>query len=164
MGRVRTAHPWCRSREAILPVPNYGWFPWRPGDDEQEILDEGLIYASTNGRIEAAAVLVDRGARIDGKVYGTTPLIRATWRGQIEMVDWLLDRGAGIDVAGWLGGHAKGATALHIAASGGNLALVQQLLERGADPLLRDELYQGTPQGWADHFAQGEISAFLAKL
>ena len=52
-------------------------------------------------------------------------------------------------------------TALHIAASSGHLALVKQLIERGADPNQRDPLYDGTPQGWANHNGQIAIRDYL---
>ena len=144
--------------------PNYGWFPWTPGDSDQEVLDEALIYAATNGQINAAQYLIDRGANVDGLAYETRPLIRAAWRGQTETIDWLLDHGASIDATGWLGGHAKGTTALHIAASIGDLALVKHLLDRGANLHIRDQLYNGKPDGWADNFGHTEVRDFLQPL
>ena len=144
--------------------PNYGWFPWEPGDGEQEVLDEALIYAATNGRLGAAHYLVARGADVNGLAYETTPLIRAAWRGHTEMVNWLLDNGASIDATGWLGGHVKGGTALHIAANGGNLAMAKQLVMRGADLTIRDELYGGQPDGWADHHKHLEVRDFLRQI
>ena len=40
---------------------------------------------------------------------------------------------------------------LHEAAMSGNLAMIRLLLERGADPNLRDPGYDATPRGWAEH-------------
>ena len=144
--------------------PNYGWFPWKPGDDDQEILDEALVYAATNGRTFAAQVLVDRGADVNGLAYETRPLIRAAWKGHTEMVDWLLDHGASIDATGWLGGHVKGGTALHLTANNGNLALARHLVDRGADLTVRDEMYGGRPEGWANHHGHTEVRDFLRSL
>lgn len=141
--------------------PNYGWYSWQAGDSAQEVLDEGMIYAATNGRIDAMQMLLDFGARIDGKVYGTTALLRAAWKGRREAMDWLLDHGADIDIQGWLGGHAKGATALHIAASNGDVELVRRLLARGAKAAVRDSLYQSTPRGWAEFHRQPVAAALL---
>ena len=143
--------------------PNYGWYPWQPRNSEQEILDEGLIYAATNGREEAAAYLLERGANVNGEVYGTTALIRAAWKGRHTMIDWLLDHGAAIDARGWLGGHAKGVTALHIAASSGHVAATQRLIDRGADTTLRDDLYDSTPLGWAQFHGFAATAALLGR-
>ena len=129
--------------------PNYGWFPWQASDDDQEVLDEALILAATNGHLEAAEALVAKGARIDGRAYETTPLLRATFRNRIEMVDWLLERGADPDGTGWLGGHAKGVTAFHLAAADGLVDVIERLQEAGANPRATDDLYGGTPSSWA---------------
>jgi ankyrin repeat protein len=42
-------------------------------------------------------------------------------------------------------------TALHLAAQDGHLEAIEALLELGADPTVRDELYDGTAAGWAEH-------------
>ena len=140
---------------------NYGWFPWTPTGDDQEILDEGLIYAACNGRVEAMDFLLSQGANPNGKAYETTALLRATWKGQRQAVDWLLDHGANINATGGLGGHAQGATAIHIAASQGDRALVEHLVARGADLTLRDLLYNGTPDGWAKQYKHDELAQYL---
>ena len=134
--------------------PNYGWFPWVPKDDDQEVLDEALILAATNGHLEVARLLVSKGARIEGRAYQATPLLRATFRNRIEMVDWLLDQGADPDATGWLGGHAKGVTAFHLAAADGRVEIIERLKRAGANPLARDDLYHATPAGWARFHGQ----------
>ena len=144
--------------------PNYGWFPWATSDDDQEVLDEALILAATNGHIEAAEALVTKGARIDGRVYETTPLLRATFRNRLDMVDWLLERGADPDATGWLGGHAKGVTAFHLAASDGRREIIERLQHAGADPRITDNLYNGTPAGWARFYGHPELADELQKL
>jgi len=158
-----TLAPQARTGRAYYR-PNYGWFAWEPGDSDQEVLDEALVYAATNGRLGAAYQLVGRGADVNGLAYETRPLIRAAWKGHREMIDWLLDHGASVDATGWLGGHVKGGTALHIAANNGNLAVVKQLARRGADVTLRDELYGGQPDGWADHHQHPEVRDFLRPI
>ncbi len=155
--------PGARARRAYYR-PNYGWYPWQPSDDPQEVLDEALILAATNGRLDAMAAILDRGAGIDGKAYETTALIRATWKNQLEAVDWLLDRGADVNATGWLGGHVKGATALHIAASDGHDELVRLLIARGADLSLTDPLYNGTPEGWAEHSGAKATANLIRQL
>lgn len=56
---------------------------------------------------------------------------------------------------------ADGATALHHAAWSGDLALIRQLLDAGADPSLRDARFDATPQGWAEHAYQEEAAELL---
>ena len=45
-------------------------------------------------------------------------------------------------------------TPLHLAAQGGHIDAIELLLEAGADPSLRDALYGGTPENWAEHGGQ----------
>ena len=144
--------------------PNYGWFPWAASQDDQEVLDEALILAATNGHIEAAEALVAKGARIDGRAYETTPLLRATFRNRLEMVDWLLDQGADPNGTGWLGGHAKGVTAFHLAAADGLTEVIERLRRAGADPAATDDLYHGTPAGWARFHGHPDLAEKLQKL
>ena len=86
--------------------------------------------------------------------------------GQTEMVSWLLDQGADIDATGWLGGHAKGTTALHMTVINegperGHVETARLLIERGADLTIKDELYGGTAEGWAGHHKHPEVEALL---
>ena len=127
-------------------------------------MDEALILAATNGHLEAAEALVARGARIDGKVYETTPLLRATFRNRVEMVDWLLDQGADPNGTGWLGGHAKGVTAFHLAAADGSLEIIERLRATGADPRITDDLYNATPASWARFYGHQQLAEELQKL
>ena len=64
------------------------------------------------------------------------------------MVKLLLDNGANVNVQ-ITGKHNKGSTALHRAASTADVSLVKLLLDRGADPFIKDE--------------RGEIPLDLAK-
>ena len=138
--------------------PNYGWFPWVPHDDDQEVLDEALILAATNGHLEASRLLLAKGARIEGRAYEATPLLRATFRNRIEMVDWLLEQGADPDATGWLGGHAKGVTAFHLAAADDRVEIIERLQRAGANPVARDDLYHATPAGWARFHGHPELA------
>ncbi|HKA04042.1 MAG TPA: ankyrin repeat domain-containing protein, partial [Acidimicrobiales bacterium] len=52
-------------------------------------------------------------------------------------------------------------TALHTAATDGDVALVRLLLELGADPDMHDARFDATPLGWARHFEQAETIAAL---
>ncbi|MET0899945.1 MAG: ankyrin repeat domain-containing protein [Mycobacterium sp.] len=55
----------------------------------------------------------------------------------------------------------NGATALHHAAWAGDLELIRQLLDLGADPRLTDRQFGTTPQGWAEHAYQTEAADLL---
>jgi hypothetical protein len=63
--------------------------------------------------------------------------------GHIDVVGFLLDRG--IDV----GERHRGETPLHVAAGGGHVEIVAVLLQRGASVDAEDEVWAGTPLGWA---------------
>ena len=63
--------------------------------------------------------------------------------GHIDVVRFLIDRG--IDV----GERHRGETPLHVAAGGGHLEIVMLLLARGAPLEVQDEVWDGTPLGWA---------------
>ena len=57
-------------------------------------------------------------------------------------------------------------TPLHHAVCAGSLATVKALVEAGADPRAVDTAWQGTPLGWAEHFAASaapsRLTAFTA--
>lgn len=55
-------------------------------------------------------------------------------------------------------------SALHVAAGDGKRALAETLLALGADPALRDQHYDATPLGWAQHFEQPELIELLQPL
>jgi len=59
----------------------------------------------------------------------------ACQRGRTEVVRWFLDLGVSPDVTPYFG-----RTGLHWAIPGGHLEVIRLLLERGADPTIRDEL------------------------
>src|SRR5262249_13955299 len=56
-----------------------------------------------------------------------------------------------------------GNTALHEAAYHGNRAVVEVLLELGADPGRRDHGHRATPAGWAEHAGHRELAAWLTE-
>jgi hypothetical protein len=67
--------------------------------------------------------------------------------GHHRLVAWLLDQGADPDARS--DREAK-ETALHTAAWNGDVRMVELLLERGANPALRDRQHDGTPRDWAE--------------
>jgi ankyrin repeat protein len=142
----------------------HGGFPaWTPTDDPQEILDEALSWAARADRVEAIALLVERGARVDADVYRGTALAWAAATGRVAAIERLLALGADVNHQATFGGptHGEGVTALQLAAQSGHLAAVDALLTAGADPSLRDTLYHGTAAGWAH---QGGHTALAERL
>lgn len=55
-------------------------------------------------------------------------------------------------------------TALHDAAGNGDVAMIELLVELGADASARDARFGGTPQDWAEHFDKTEAAAVLAAI
>jgi len=91
-------------------------------DDPQDIIDNAFVYACNNNQIEAARLLIEKGAQIDavppGFDYSGTGLHYAAHNGDRSLVELLLERGADVNVkdtkvgstaAGWAdhGGHPE---------------------------------------------------------
>jgi ankyrin repeat protein len=95
--------------------------------DQQGILDNAFVYACMHGHVDAAALLLDKGAAINA-IPG------------------------GFDFAG---------TGLHYAAMNGHRAMVEFLLQRGADPSIKDAKIGAEPAGWAAHGGRTEIAELL---
>lgn len=105
-----------------------------------------LCEATCSGWTKMAAVYLDLGARIEGRVPipGHTmhendgrPLLSACKRGYEDLVDLFLERGASTD-----------APALEVAAQNGNLAIVRKLLRHGAE--FGQALLRAAERGWGD--------------
>jgi ankyrin repeat protein len=145
--------------------PHSGFPAWEPSDDRQEILDEALSWAARNDRVEALEALVARGAGVDAEVNRGTALTWAAASGRTQAILRLVALGADTNRRGTFGGpeHGDGTTALHHAAEGGHLDAIEALLDAGADPTVRDALYNGTPADWAEHFARTEARDLLRK-
>ena len=78
---------------------HHGEYPeWAPTDDPQEILDEAFVYACLNGRREAADLLLDHGADINGMPYYMSGLHAAVYRDDQRLVEELVARGADLSV------------------------------------------------------------------
>jgi ankyrin repeat protein len=74
----------------------------------------------------AQALLASPALKIDtANATGETPLMMAALKGRMDWTQRLIERGAKVQREGW--------TALHYAASGPNVKVLQLLLERGAD-------------------------------
>jgi uncharacterized protein len=98
--------------------------------DRQGIINNAFVYACMHGHIDAAQLLIDKGAEINA-VPG------------------------GFDFAG---------TGLHYAALNGHRAMVEYLLNHGADPNVKDDKVGSTAAGWADYGGHPEIRDLLTGL
>lgn len=63
----------------------------------------------------------------------------------------------------WGTGGTSGAAPLHWAAMFNHVAIIEELISRGADPTLRDETYDSAPLGWAREYERAEAAAVLEK-
>ena len=101
---------------------------------------------------------VDLAAAVAGRA-----LVESVTLGEPALVSALLN--AGVDVNSRRG---DGATALHLAAFDGDGAVIEELLARGADRSLRDNVFRGTvfhgtPAGWAHAGGHAELGNRLAE-
>jgi ankyrin repeat protein len=146
--------------------PHSGFPDWQPSDDPQEILDEALVWACKSGRAAVLPRLLRAGARLDADPYRGTPLIWAAFCNRPETAAWLLNQGAAVDRKATFGGptHGQGVTALHMASQNGHLPMVKLLIERGADPSIRDDLHGGDALGHASFFGQTAVRDYLSAL
>ena len=139
----------------------HGGFPaWTPSGDSQEILDEALVWAAKADRVEAIDRLVELGARIEADPYRGTPLSWAAANGRVAAIRRLAELGADLNQPTTFGGpgHGQDVFALHLAAQAGQEEAVDLLLELGADPALRDGLYDGDAAGWAAHGCRPDLA------
>lgn len=73
--------------------------------------------------------------------------VHACQHGRTEVAGWFLEHGVSPDAAPYFGW-----TGLHWAIMHGQLEVIRLLLQRGADPSLRDELFQADADGWLHTF------------
>jgi ankyrin repeat protein len=146
--------------------PHSGFPDWQPSADPQEVLDEALVWASKSGRTEVLPRLLRAGAHLDADPYRGTPLIWAAVCNRMETAEWLINQGAAIDQKATFGGltHGQGVTALHMASQYGHLAMVRLLIQRGADPKIKDDLYHADAEGAANYFGQVPVRDYLHSL
>ena len=85
-------------------------------------------------------------------------LLVATQNNSQQIVAYLLENGVNINI------HIEGATVLHRVAYNGQQAMVEFLVEQGADPTLIDLNFNETPATWAGHAGYHQLAAYLNSL
>ena len=120
------------------------------------------VLARGGARLDAVYTLLVRlsaGDRVDltAELAGRA-LVESVTLGEPRLVQALLDAGVEVDSR-----RGDGATALHLAAFDGDAALVEELLARGADRSLRDNVFDGTPAGWSHAGGHTELGNRLTK-
>jgi ankyrin repeat protein len=146
--------------------PHSGFPDWQPSTEQQEVLDEALVWACKSNRVSVLERLFRAGARLDADPYRGTPLIWAAVGNCNEAAAWLIDHGANVNQKATFGGlsHGQGITALHMAAQYGRMGAVKLLVERGADRSIKDDLYHATAERGAEYFGQVEVRDYLRSL
>ena len=93
-------------------------------------------------------------------------VVWAAARGKRESVELLAEVGFDVNAKGRgdIPAEDQWETALHEAASTGDLELARVLLRLGADPNSKDARFDATPLGWARHFEQQAMIGLLEPL
>jgi uncharacterized protein len=128
-------------------------------DQANAVGETPLMMAALRGQTEWAGRLLDRGARLNGADNGERPgwtaLHYAAAAPDAKTVALLLGRGARVDVRA-----PNGTTPLMMAAQYGPEDAVRQLLQKGADPRLKNDLGLTA----ADFAGKGGRDALAAQL
>ena len=135
---------------------------------------DNIVFAAAGGRLDWVERWLDRDPALvehpcptfplddDRAVLAEQALVFASLCGRTDVVRLLLDRGTHIDATP-PGSHWT-ATALHAAAGQGQRAVVELLLERGADASIKDVRFQSTALGWARHLGRDNVIDLLTDL
>ena len=128
-------------------------------DDGTEYETTALVQAVLSGQLEAAALLLDRGASPDKpNSSGTTPLMTATGRGQAAMVGLLVEHGADVTAT-----TPEGWTAFHCACLCNRPGCVDALVRAGCDMTAKTKVGQ-TGKTVAEEKGHTEVLEHLRDL
>lgn len=132
-------------------------------------LDLVSSYVAPEGSVQLQAINYPRHEQAERGRFGWPPprdhdpraqsLIYACIHGRTEVVRYLLATGAAVNAA-----PSFAQTPLHFAAYMGHDELVRLLLERGADPTVRERQFGRTPAEWAAETDNHDIADYLQEL
>ena len=117
-----------------------------------------LLTALHDGKRAGGAAHVTASMDAGSETAGLA-LVESAGLGERDIVLALLDAGVNANFR-----RGDGATALHQAAFNGNGELVRELLAHGADPTLRDNVFDGNAAGWAHAGGHEALASSLARL
>lgn len=124
-------------------------------------VDEELLDAIRSNDHSRAVALLERHPRLRQSLPEWQPgAVKSVPAGGEAILALLLD--LGVDINARTGG--SGTTALHDAAQGNDVPRARMLIDHGADPNLVDGHIGATPWGWANHFHQTDVAAYLYPL
>ena len=99
------------------------------GTVSKEKRDKALVFAAAKGDARKVEELLSKGARVDARDQGFTPLLAAAYGGQTEVCKLLLEKGK----ANVKETNPKGFTPLLSAADEGHTEVCELLLDNGSD-------------------------------
>ncbi len=88
--------------------------------------------------------------------------VYACMHNHVEAARLLLEKGAQVNVIP--PGFDYSGTGLHYAALNGHRAMVEFLINQGADVNLKDTKVGSTPAGWADHAGHADLKTYLEEV
>jgi ankyrin repeat protein len=122
-----------------------------------------LMVAATKGQFDIVKFLYGKGADINARDSDSQTALMYASRNRFNetpdntIAKFLLSNGAEVNVRS----KKKGFTVLMLAASAGNVELVQQLLEKGADPAIKDN-FGGTAVAMAQERGWTAVVSILS--
>jgi ankyrin repeat protein len=122
------------------------------------MVEDQLLWACMRGDRAAVDVLLagDRGLPARAAAAEPDAVNRAVRLGRQDAVRLLVGLGFDVNVV-------RRTTALHEAAAGDDLPMVELLLELGADLSAVDREFGATPLGWALHNRRDAVAAYLTE-
>jgi ankyrin repeat protein len=125
-------------------------FEFKANVDRASGFTDALVWAAEGGNVEITRLLISEGASVNAVPTGPTALQVALKGGNVEIVRLLLDAGADVNLSGNYGryefnGHQVVGCPLSCAMLSGVKALVEMVLERGANLDPSDAKHIGTP-------------------
>ncbi len=126
-------------------------------------LERMNAYLGADGRVATAAIGLpgQPGPSLSLAQGLSQALSYAARNGQLDGVAWLLDHGAEINAL--VPRFDVGCTPLHQAVAGGHIEVAKLLLQRGAQPDLRDDGHNSTPKQWAEQQEKPEFVTLIAE-